>query len=874
MKKKNLLVLLIIPFLISTLTIVSVNVAYNLVDVDISYIEWDYEDVVAYQVSEQLIPLKAVGVNQRHAKVSQGNNLVWKAVNKDGTTEPYAAVIRQGDNYFLKAVAEGNVVVTCSNQKGNVSRSFDCIIFKDGYISVRPVIANSRVGKVDDTIYYGEYDFDGSGAKKNASFDIVVECRPTSVLSTMSQELVSFSDTLDVELDWKGATEESGAMRVYGRANIDVTDWINQSSKANVTVKSSIDTYKPGVMDFEIVRNGYNVYNYQQLLDCTNRSVGGKIAVLQVSFDSEQNYAYYLSTTKHKPQYQNVKCMGDLNGDNKADFALNNNTVVPIKTKYNHVFLEQWNAANPDKKVSLDVLTGLYVQKDFYGNGHTINFHDLTYPSKGGTVLEDGTVSLPELASTDLFRGPKSFYTVGDPSGQGLNLLTIYGQDNSGMYAKGNLTINDVVLQNCDNDGKPLNFLETVGTVLEIDTDLNDDLEADFDAQITVKNCRLSNGKNIVRSFSSNLLLDNCMMSNAHNFLFFTGSNKYAQVDGNKEHNILSTGGNTTTTLNKFLDENGPGNRILDDYLSAKYGNDRAFKDSQQMQECLYGLGGKLNSFSIQAALTTNLAGQFKGQTEIKDCIMNTSGIASIALESLFNGPYLFNNKIPNTISKLFDVVENMGMLNSFDCYNIAGTSYPVKVTISGTTKFYDYKMLDAIDLSGLVHEDISTFLSMFGSLTGNNSYNVTIDEIFPIKNLLGRYVAQKGYDGKNTQYSGKVNIPVVFYGGGANYSQIEIDKNADLFNEDMIGLREGTVQTSQVNLLDRYIYLPKVSPIGIVQNLAQADIDKNTLIKTVTIVTGYEPFEFVFVNGTNYYDDYLSKQETNLLEQLKNNLK
>ena len=89
-----------------------------------------------------------------------------------------------------------------------------------------------------------------------------------------------------------------------------------------------------------------------------------------------------------------------------------------------------------------------------------------------------------------------------------------------------------------------------------------------------------------------------------------------------------------------------------------------------------------------------------------------------------------------------------------------------------------------------------------------------------------------------------------------------------------MIGLREGTVQTSQVNLLDRYIYLPKVSPIGIVQNLAQADIDKNTLIKTVTIVTGYEPFEFVFVNGTNYYDDYLSKQETNLLEQLKNNLK
>ena len=70
MKKKNLLVLLIIPFLISTLTIVSVNITYDLVDVDISYIEWDYEDVVAYQITDELIQLKAVGVNQRHNQVS------------------------------------------------------------------------------------------------------------------------------------------------------------------------------------------------------------------------------------------------------------------------------------------------------------------------------------------------------------------------------------------------------------------------------------------------------------------------------------------------------------------------------------------------------------------------------------------------------------------------------------------------------------------------------------------------------------------------------------------------------------------------------------------------------------------------------------
>ena len=94
------------------------------------------------------------------------------------------------------------------------------------------------------------------------------------------------------------------------------------------------------------------------------------------------------------------------------------------------------------------------------------------------------------------------------------------------------------------------------------------------------------------------------------------------------------------------------------------------------------------------------------------------------------------------------------------------------------------------------------------------------------------------------------------------------------MFNDSYIGLREDTVQSAQVNLLDRYMYLPKVSPIGLVQQYAKIDLDKNTLIKTVTIVTGYEPFEFVFVKGTDYYDDYLSKQPTNLLEQLKNNAK
>ena len=82
MKKKNLIVLLIIPFLISALTIVTVNVSYNLIDVDISHIQWDFEDIEAFQIGEDKVILSAEGVNNRNHKVGKGNELVWFVKNK------------------------------------------------------------------------------------------------------------------------------------------------------------------------------------------------------------------------------------------------------------------------------------------------------------------------------------------------------------------------------------------------------------------------------------------------------------------------------------------------------------------------------------------------------------------------------------------------------------------------------------------------------------------------------------------------------------------------------------------------------------------------------------------------------------------------
>ena len=140
MKKKNLIILLLLPFIIATLCIVTVNVTYDAIDVDISFIEWEYKDYEPFQIKgESTYKLKAKGVNRNNYKLADGNELVWTAVNKDGSPEPYAEIVKSGNDFYLKPLKEGEVVVTCATQKGNVSRRMTAIIYKDSVILLEQI---------------------------------------------------------------------------------------------------------------------------------------------------------------------------------------------------------------------------------------------------------------------------------------------------------------------------------------------------------------------------------------------------------------------------------------------------------------------------------------------------------------------------------------------------------------------------------------------------------------------------------------------------------------------------------------------------------------------------------------------------------------
>lgn len=811
MKKKNLLILLIIPFLVSTLTIVTVNVTYNMVDVDISYIEWNYDDIEAFMVTDTLYPLNAVGVNQRRVDVGKGNELIWSVKNVDGTSSPYAQVLHENGRYYLKTLSNGDVEVSCSNQKGNVSRSFRVIVYTDGAIIISSDIPSSKYGKIDSTEYFGTYDLD-NGDKRQANFGFTVKLIPASLKD--ANPVITSSENLGIDFSFDNGKEEGGGYVVKGTANL-----LN-AGNSNITVTTDLDEAEinGGVYDFTTV-NGVNVYSYDDLLYCTNRSKEGEVAVLHKSFES---YSTYINSNS-----PSIACFGYPNSDGKFDFNEQNGTLVTCKTKYNHEYLDQWNASGGERLEPI-VNVALKVQKDFYGNGYQINFHNIAYPSG---VRGEGDLTVPTLTDGDLFRGPLPFYTVGSPvsggSGISMNIVTAFGQDNVGLLVQGDgITINDLKVQNCD-DVSVFEFLDTVGTVVEVDGD-----------GITLKNMRMSNGKNVLRSFSSmNLTVKNCLLANSRNFLFVTGSNEYVKPDTAKVNSFTTPNGPVSYRVSEFLSAESIANSILNDYINGKIGPNYSYKTKELLKSTLS---------EIQSALSVDLSGQYKGSTEVQDCLFYRSGISSIAFETLFNGPFLYSSALPTSISYFLQILNG-----EFMPQNVSGTSYPVSVNVSGNTKFYDYKAFNDMDISGLIDESISTLAQMLGK-------NYSIDDIFPIKVLLRQNAVTYGKDGVSY-----VNIPVAYYGGGENYSRLTFNDYEDNhINGRLNG--DGTLDedaVKKVNLLDSYLDLPVVDPVGFLGKFIPQEmidklgieVDENTLIKTVTIVTGYKPFKFVFTKGDGY---------------------
>ncbi len=800
MKKKNLVVLLILPFLISLLGVITVNVTVKTIERDILSIDWAYDDVEAFQIKDGTYKLSASAVTENNAPLAPGNQLVWNVKNKNLEEETHAEIIAQAGNYYLKPISEGEVEITCSNEKGNVSRRMSAIIYKDGAIIVQTKIRGSQ-NNIDNTVYFGEYDL-VNGQKAKATIALDIKCAPTSLADNLLLETQSENIRLDLS-----------------SRQLSVLD----DGESFVTLSTMVGGNKISyTYAFNVVQDGVNVYSYDDLLDCTNRSAEGEIVVLRKSFESianaylKRNGEYVTENGQPIKKAENVENFGYFRDYNASEGTFDfSKDVHPFKTTYNTKFIEQWNkfaASSSDyKEVSNMLVAGLRVQKDFYGNGFTINLHNLTFPyAETPRKTDGGTVYVPTLGDKNLFRGALPFYTLGDP--HNLPLVSAYGQDNVGFFIEANnVTVNDVNIKNCDF-GNSYSNLKYTGTVLEIVGD-----------NVTVKNSQISNGKNVVRAFSANnARVENCMLSNAQNFLLFAGSNDTLPINETKPYSLYTQNGTATSaSLTDYFKSGGVGDNILSEYLIQKSDVDRMKKTLNAMQDAL-GDAGSLSGEVINMS--------------VHDTLFYHSGVASIAMDTAFNGPFLYS-KTPSAIEQIFQMMpsENRNLV-PFLATNISGISIPVNMKISGATKFYDYKTVDEMDLSGLIEENMSAVISELGSFI-NIERTITVDDIFPLKKLLFESAASKGltYGVNGKTY---INVPVAYYGGGLNFSTVDFSESKDF---------EKYNTTLPLDWISEYL-----------SNSTEVSEDdlgslKNMVQKMVTVVTGFEEFKFTCMTGDGY---------------------
>jgi len=807
--KKNLIIILIMPFLIALIGIVSLNLTFRNNYSDLVSLDWDLKSLEALSVEESELDVTATPIAQANKILAPGNDkLKYTLINKNGESEVLANLVVNGNyvtpdedgsssvivssstHVYVKPKLKGEIIIRVENEKGNVYTFTEIILYKSSVIVFNPVVPHSQ-NNIDSLLYYGIYDYTDGLVKKEAEVDFELRVIPASLLDEI---LVETSDNLKIEIN-KEDYEDDGAFRVVNfkmKPKSAGEGYFNFTT--DETYQSEDDKTDNRRMDFMLV-DGINIYNYQELLEATNRSNDGEVICLRKNFLDLETYLQRGNL--------NDELFGVYNEKTKKVESFKND-VYRFETTYNQEYIKFWNTYqltnSSFKEVSNKLACALHIQKSVYGNGYSLNFHNLTYPS--ARTDKDG-VSIPTLAANDIFRGPLPFYCMGDPNG--VRFVMVYGQDNSGLYIDGdNIVIDDLNVSNC-NTPDALEFYDYVGNVVDI-----------YGDNVSLLNSRFQNGKNVVRVFSSqNLLVDNCMLSNSQNFLFVTGSNEYEKVND--------------INLAKFS-KGGLYDNQLNEYLQG------SFESKDKMKNQLEEIQKVLNE---ETAVNAN----YKGSAIINDTFFYKSGLACICFESLFNGPFLYSGA-PSLIGDLFDHFEAIKQMIPVLPTGISGISYPVTITLTGDNRFYDYKKIDDIDLSSLIEENFSGLVAE----TQYANMNITVDTIFPLKETLIQMANRNNciYRDETNNNQEYISIPICYYGGGVNLSKV--------LTQPQQFTRE--TSTMRVDFASKFLNMEK-SIIDLNASSGQAMLSglSRVALKCVVVATGFEPFRFTIgLNNGNLF--------------------
>ena len=322
---------------------------------------------------------------------------------------------------------------------------------------------------------------------------------------------------------------------------------------------------------------------------------------------------------------------------------------------------------------------------------------------------------------SQIFRGPLHFVSYGQ-------VASVAGQDNSAYLVRTDgITLCNVTLLGCSDetlsDGKggyDLSALNETGTVLEVNADCS------------IINCRIRNGRNGVRIYGGNRQGNGYFIQSLEQNDGAWRHRAEVTIEGciisQAREFLVKIGSNRALQANSglspdvnacvepsLLDESGtPYDVQTNDYLNDKY-----FYDTYVMTD-----------------------------VTLKDSVLETSGLFSVGIETNFAGTVLYAQQD----SIIFEGWPGTG-----------GTSFPSVLRLEGDVRMYDWKDLSLVDSSTLIDSEQSRF-----------KLNISAMLDYVCTNYSG---TQYGYEyiidrKQNVNY---VHGGIAFYGGGKNYSQLDI---------------------------------------------------------------------------------------------------
>lgn len=311
--------------------------------------------------------------------------------------------------------------------------------------------------------------------------------------------------------------------------------------------------------------------------------------------------------------------------------------------------------------------------------------------------------NIQNATTNAVFSGPLNFVAMSETGG----MVSVKAQDNVCFAVYENVTISNIVLKGCDlqadNNGEyDLTDLTYTGTTVEV-----------FGDNVNIQYSRISNGRTVLRAFGDiddstkeiNLTIKNSVLSGAREFILRLGSNCF--VDGSKQNPSPTLPGDSTGI-----------------FPAQKYYETMTDEQRSEYDEKF-----------IKTFVT------------IKNSVFKDAGIFAIGIDTHFAG------------EALADGTSYLGGLVK-DWYNLAKTSYGVKLTFDGDVRMYNWKKLSDVDSSSLIEVLGSTSFADISFNVAELVEAISNNEKF--KDIV--YTEHE----TSIQY---VHAGIAMFGGGKNYS-------------------------------------------------------------------------------------------------------